>query len=289
MRGKMVPPLAVYLACMAAMQLIRAAVSSGPPLTQDLVELKPGTFFYRSSGEFSRSGKTIVPPMVLAAIGDHLYIMKHQVTSAEYQRCVEAKACSKISTDAPAEYQPVVKISWLDATAYAHWLSNATGSVFRLPTDEEWAFAAAERFSDDGAANGSDATDPGQSALAAYARDVARSEAIDRSPRRLGSFGANANGLLDMAGNVWEWTSTCYVRTTIDRRSSVVAATRNCGVRVVEGAHRTYLTDFIRDPRAGGCSIGVPPSNLGFRLLRDDSLSLPAWITIRALRLMGSD
>jgi hypothetical protein len=41
----------------------------------------------------------------------------------------------------------------------------------------------------------------------------------------------------------------------------------NCGVRVVEGAHRTYMTDFIRDPRTGGCAAGVPPANLGFRLV----------------------
>ena len=34
---------------------------------------------------------------------------------------------------------------------------------------------------------------------------------------------------------------------------------------VVEGEHRTYMTDFIRDPRTGGCAVGVPPANLGFR------------------------
>ena len=33
--------------------------------------------------------------------------------------------------------------------------------------------------------------------------------------------------------------------------------------------HRTYVTDFIRDARAGGCAAGVPPTNLGFRLVRE--------------------
>ena len=33
------------------------------------------------------------------------------------------------------------------------------------------------------------------------------------------------------------------------------------------------MTDFIRDARAGGCSVGTPPSNLGFRLVRDDDPS----------------
>ena len=45
----------------------------------------------------------------------------------------------------------------------------------------------------------------------------------------------------------------------------------NCGIRVVEGRHRTYMPQFIRDPRAGGCSIGTPPRHLGFRLVREDS------------------
>ena len=45
--------------------------------------------------------------------------------------------------------------------------------------------------------------------------------------------------------------------------------TENCGVRVVEGRHRTYVSDFIRDARGGGCAVGAPPSNLGFRLVRE--------------------
>jgi hypothetical protein len=35
------------------------------------------------------------------------------------------------------------------------------------------------------------------------------------------------------------------------------------------GQHRAYVTDFIRDARAGGCAVGVPPDNLGFRLVRE--------------------
>ena len=55
----------------------------------------------------------------------------------------------------------------------------------------------------------------------------------------------------------------------------------NCGVRVAEGAHRAYVTDFIRDARAGGCASGVPPNNLGFRLVREPK----SWISRAALRL----
>jgi hypothetical protein len=53
----------------------------------------------------------------------------------------------------------------------------------------------------------------------------------------------------------------------------------NCGVRVVEGRHRTYMTDFIRDPRAGGNAVSVPANNLGFRLVRESG----PWEWVRSL------
>jgi hypothetical protein len=67
---------------------------------------------------------------------------------------------------------------------------------------------------------------------------------------------------------VWEWADTCFTRATLDSGKAHVV-TVNCGVRAVEGQHRTYMTDFIRDARAGGCAAGIPPANLGFRLVRD--------------------
>jgi formylglycine-generating enzyme required for sulfatase activity len=163
-------------------------------------------------------------------------------------------------------------VSWQDASAYAAWLSHETGMHFRLPTDEEWAYAAAERFSEDTTPQSELPTDPGRRALARYESESSRSDTIVQTPQTFGSFGANTNGLLDMAGNVWEWTDSCFHRSALDAGGRASGATTvNCGVRVVEGRHRTYMTDFIRDARAGGCSAGTPPSNLGFRLVRDDA------------------
>ena len=174
-------------------------------------------------------------------------------------------------------------MSWRDADAYAAWLSRKTGETYRLPTDEEWAYAAGSRYQDDGLPV--DDNDPSKRWLARYEREAdLKSREIDGKPRPFGAFGANENGLLDVAGNVWEWTNTCFVRTALDDAGRHSNTTANCGVRVVEGQHRAYVTDFIRDARAGGCAAGVPPSNLGFRLVRETGLIGRTPVSMRGWR-----
>ena len=258
------------------------------PPVPDLVKLQAGTFRHRAAGEFSREGKPVTAPIVTAAIKRTLAVMRHQVTAADYQRCVDAEVCPVVDRGGAVPNLPIVKVSWRDARAYASWLSRETGEHFRLPTDEEWAYAAGSWFQDDALPETLDVGDPGRRALAIYDREASRQKRLDQAPHPVGSFGANENGLLDFAGNVWEWTDTCYARSAVDARGGVTATMVNCGVRVVEGRHRTYIADFIRDARAGGCSIGTPPSNLGFRLVRDDDprhaqRPLSAWVR----RLVG--
>jgi formylglycine-generating enzyme required for sulfatase activity len=262
--GLLVAPLTAS-AVVCAVGFANAPVPGPAGLaTPDLVELPMASFSYRSSGEFTRDGRLVTAPLVTVTIPHTLAIMRHQVTASQYQRCVKAGACPMLDGD-PAADRPVVKVSWRDARAYAAWLSRETGERFRLPTDDEWAYAAANRFKDDAML---ETNDPGRRVLATYARD--RDGDTDREPQPIGTFGANENGLVDVAGNVWEWTDTCFTRRALDAPGEAVASTVHCGVRVVEGRHRTYMSDFVRDARSGGCSAGVSPSNLGFRLVRDD-------------------
>jgi formylglycine-generating enzyme required for sulfatase activity len=263
--------IALPVACVAHVAVFAAAPGSRPAPPRapvpEVVELRPGAFAYRASGEFSRDGKPAPAPLATVTIARPLAIMRHQVTAADYRRCVDDGACATADGE-PAPDRPVVKVNWRDAHAYAAWLSRVAAIRFRLPTDEEWAYAAADRRTDDALPEIAYA-DPGRRALAQYDTDAGRA-ASDRELRPLGHFGINASGLADMAGNVWEWTDTCFARVMLDAVGQAAATLTNCGVRIAAGRHRSYVPDFIRDARGGGCSAGAQPSNLGFRLVRDD-------------------
>jgi len=254
----------------------------------ELVHMAPGSFAHRAAGDFSRNGKPANAPVVTVRIDHTESIMKRQVTAAEYQRCVDDGACPAKEDDAAAD-RAAVDVSWRDARTYADWLSGKTGIRFRLPTDEEWAYAAGSRFHDEGWPD-FEGDDPAQRRLARYeAESTDSDEPVPNALRPIGSFGINENGLLDVSGNVWEWTDTCFHRVALDSGNAGArkpdpgkdgAGITNCGVRVVEGQHRTYVTDFIRDARAGGCTVGTPPAHLGFRLVRDGT---GRWEWLRSL------
>jgi len=232
---------------------------------QAIVELHPGSASYRLNGDFTHAGRQAAAPLVTVSSDGSLAIMKHQVSSTDYQRCVDDGACRPLDRGVVvAADRPAVQVSWYDANGYAGWLSRKTGETYRLPTDEEWAFAAGSKFKDDGI--DIDENDPSKRWIARYEREADRA-ALDAGTRPFGAFGSNENGLQDVGGNVWEWTASCFVRRVLDDAGNVASNSPNCGVRVVEGQHRAYMTDFIRDAKAGGCAVGVPPDNLGFRLV----------------------
>ena len=156
-------------------------------------------------------------------------------------------------------------MSWLDATAYAEFYARTTGEDWRLPTDEEWAYAAAERFHGEPPIASGD--DFARRWLAKFDADAATARQ-SKAPQPFGHFGLNALGVADFSGNVWEWTNSCYERRALEPNGEARLLIRNCRVRAIEGEHRMFMSDFIRDGVTGGCSAGLPPTNLGFRLVR---------------------
>jgi formylglycine-generating enzyme required for sulfatase activity len=259
--------LAVATAAFVAAAITsRAVAPSAPTGAAAVVTLQPGWFAYRPLGDFESGGRTIDAPARALRLETALDVMVEPVSQAEYARCVVAAACTKLkSVDPTAETLPVVGVSWLDASAYAAWRANETGEDWRLPTDEEWAYAAAERFRGEPPTAGNDA-DFARRWLARFDADSALARQ-PKAPQPFGHFGVNSLGLADLAGNVWEWTNSCYQRLSVEPDGQARVLTRNCQVRALEGEHRTFTSDFIRDGVTGGCSVGPPPTNLGFRLV----------------------
>ncbi|WP_426613624.1 SUMF1/EgtB/PvdO family nonheme iron enzyme [Bradyrhizobium sp. McL0616] len=271
--------LKLLLACAAGLAgpiavapLVSDMAIRGTTTEPAIVEISPGTLAYREAGDFTRAGQQAEAPLRALRFSRPLHIMRDQVSSSDYQLCVQDGACRALDRGiAIAPDRPAVQVSWHDAQAYADWLSRKTGHHYRVPSDAEWAFAAGSKFKDDGSPV--DASNPAKRWISRYERESER-DLSDTTAYPFGRFGMNEHGVEDLAGNVWEWTSTCFVRSRFDEAGKPMRQTVNCGVRVAEGAHRAYVTDFIRDARAGGCAQGVPPANLGFRLVREQ----PSWV-----------
>lgn len=163
-------------------------------------------------------------------------------------------------TQTPSE--PVVCVSWSDAQDYARWLTQRTSHMYRLMTEEEWEYAA----------RAGTATPFGWGDLAGrdranYGADICcsglasgRDRWIRTSPG--GAFPPNAFGLYDMAGNVWQWTSTCYTPAY-----DAPAATAPCSAHVIRGGSWLYPPGLMR--AAVRRSHATPGVSVGFRVARD--------------------
>jgi len=96
---------------------------------------------------------------------------------------------------------PVVGIYWKDAMAYCDWLSQQTGLKFKLPTEAQWEQAA--RGTDGRPYPWGDREPDGT--LANFNYNIRKTTPVGSYPS-----GASPYGLLDMAGNVWEWCRDWY-------------------------------------------------------------------------------
>lgn len=171
---------------------------------------------------------------------------------------------------------PVVCVNWHDAQAYVAWLSQKTGESYRLPTEAEWEYAA--RADTTTVSYWSQAADQCRSANGAdrSIRDYWEGETAPcddgfgkTSP--VGNFAANAWGLADVLGNVYEWTMDCW-------NSNYAGAPLNgdawqdgdCSRRVARGG--SWLSEPSRlrvaDRRWTTSGAAMRSDEVGFRVAR---------------------
>ncbi|CAD5107169.1 formylglycine-generating enzyme family protein [Zestomonas carbonaria] len=266
---KFTVPVLLALA-VAGTLFIAQPTAPDPELVPETVRLEAREHSYRPAGDYWRHGKPVDPPLRHEFLDPGFDVMKYQVSQAEYGRCVEAGACLPLDgLDPSAGDLPVTGVSLLDAQLYADWLSARTGQRWRLPSDREWAFFAASRWSDDALLLDEDDSNPARRWLARYRFEAELASDGPAQPQPRGSHGVNELGVADLSGNVWEWTLTCYDRVTLDEQDIELGRVEACAIKVAQGRHRAALNEFVRDARVGGCGAGQPPDNLGFRLVRE--------------------
>ena len=130
---------------------------------------------------------------------------------------------------------PVVCVSWEDAQAYVRWLSEETGEAYRLLSEAEWEYVARAgtmtpfHF-------GTTISTEQANYYGNYTYGSGRKGEYRQKTVAVGRFPANAYGLHDMHGNVWEWVADCWHKSYAGAPADGGAwASGECSRRVLRG------------------------------------------------------
>jgi formylglycine-generating enzyme required for sulfatase activity len=238
----------------------RATVFAAPT---NLVFIPPGTF--RMGSPTNEPDRSLDEgPQTAVTISHGFWMGKYEATQGEYLALM-GRNPSNFSGDTN---RPVEMVSWFDATNYCSKLTQqeraagriATNSVYRLPTEAEWEYAArgwtSTRFSY--------GDDPGYTDLANYAWYADNSGGTTHP---VGQLLPNPWGLYDMAGNVLEWCQ--------DKWALLPGGIALDPQGPASGANRLFRGGSLFGPAAGMRSafrsFNLPPAttspNLGLRVV----------------------
>jgi len=176
--------------------------------------------------------------------------------------------------DSGGNIYPVVHVSWNDATAFSKWLSERTERTIRLPTEAEWEYAA--RAGKDTATYAGDLTIRGDCDAPELGEIAWYCGNSEGKPHPVGMKKANAWGLYDMLGNVWEWTEDA-AEWNAEQQQVVTETYRDNGTdprntrgsqRVVRGGSWRGNARYCRAADRGANTPGIRDGLVGFRLVR---------------------
>ncbi len=255
----------------------------------EMVSIKGGSFTMGSPDDEDDHTKYEEPQTKIAI--KPFSIGKYPVTVGQFAEFIKATKyrptdeCDTERTNKPrsanwtdpevldqGEKEPVVCVSWKDATAYAEWLAKTSGKPYRLPSESEWEYAARGGVTD--AHYWSDAD--GACAYANIADKAARREHSNwkitdcddgfAGTAPVGSLKPNAFGLYDMLGNVKQWVAGCAVDSIADIPADGSPVGGSCNYRPVRGSAWDSLPNIVRLAYREKNPASYASSNYGFRI-----------------------
>jgi formylglycine-generating enzyme required for sulfatase activity len=129
-------------------------------------------------------------------------LSKYLVTNDDYKAFEQSVFQRVFKANIRKPDHPVQGVSFADSLGYCQWLSQCSGETYRLPTEEEWEFAASSR--------GKTIFPWGDEFQ--LGRANTKEQGIgDTTPVGAFSAGASAQGIMDLGGNVEEWTQSIYL------------------------------------------------------------------------------
>jgi len=198
---------------------------------------------------------------------------KTEVTFAQWDACVADGGCNGYRPQDQGwgrGTRPVIYVSWNDAQTYVQWLSRKTGKRYRLPSEAEWEYAArggtTTPFHTGNCVNTNQANYDGTSD---YNNCGAKTGQSRKQTIAVGSFPANAYGLHDMIGNVWEWTQDCWNKDYSGAPTDGSAwKTGACAQRVLRGGSWINSPLLTRAAERSGSTAENRSFSNGFRAAR---------------------
>lgn len=161
----------------------------------------------------------------------------------------------------------MINVTWFDAAAYAEWLSRQTGQTDRLPTEVEWEYAVwagtTTPFSFGTTISTQQASYDGNYTYGKGQKGVYRQKTVE-----VGQFPANAWGLRDLHGNVWEWSCSEYDKKYGGAELRCMSDLNSDGRRVLRGGSWNNVPGRLRSAARYGNTPRGGYYGWGFRLAR---------------------
>jgi len=197
---------------------------------------------------------------------------KYEVTFDEYDRFAHASGRALPDDNGWGRgRRPVINVSWDEAKAYGDWLSQQTGTHYRLPTEAEWEYAAraggAAAFPAGDCVSTSAANYDGRTD---YYYCGAKTGTYLGRTQTVGGYPANGWGLHDLQGNVWEWVGDCWHDNYqgAPEHGTAWEAGDHCSARVVRGGAWDDGPGALRSAFRNHWSVAYRYADLGFRLVQ---------------------